>query len=189
MTSPEALTTCIHWSRVPSESEVWAGAFHPRVANTITMLGVEWQILLINGGACPSRRWRVISYRTFRLAEQPGTVQEPVTETTKALHVSALAQLVLSSSPVPINRGHSTLRTTATFNLCYRLSVAVLWQAIFWNFKKILVYGPTSCWSCACHWTRVRRFKPGRGWWISKGDKNAKHDFPRRGSKPVGPTK
>jgi hypothetical protein len=35
---------------------------------------------------------------------------------------------------------------------------------------------------------KVRGFKPDRGRWIFKGDKNPQHAFFRRGSKAVGPT-
>jgi hypothetical protein len=34
---------------------------------------------------------------------------------------------------------------------------------------------------------KVRGFKPGRGRWIFKGDKNLQQAFLRRGSKAVGP--
>jgi hypothetical protein len=34
---------------------------------------------------------------------------------------------------------------------------------------------------------KARGFKPGRGRWIFKGDKNPQHEFLRRGSKAVDP--
>jgi hypothetical protein len=34
---------------------------------------------------------------------------------------------------------------------------------------------------------KVRGFKPDRGRWIFKGDKNTQHAFLQRGSKAVGP--
>jgi hypothetical protein len=57
------------------------------------------------------------------------------------------------------------------------LSVNQLYSEVLCGLVvNVLVIGP-----------KFRGFKPGRGWWAFKGDKNPHHAFFRRESKAVGP--